>query len=56
MSFDIKNIILAGLRDNQFDGNAIRDPWENFSYFYEIRVADGQIKLRLFDFTLIGRA
>jgi hypothetical protein len=51
------------MSENQFDGSAIRDPWENISRFYETCTmcrSDGftnsQIKLRLFWITLIGRA
>lgn len=62
VAFDIKNTILAGLRKNQFDGNAIRHPCEHISHFYETctmcrpdGVTNGQIKLRLFNLTLIRR-
>ncbi|GAU10391.1 hypothetical protein TSUD_422810, partial [Trifolium subterraneum] len=63
VTFDIKNTVLSGLRDNQFDGSAIRDPWAHLERFYETCTmcrpegyTDSQIKLRLFGFTLIGRA
>ncbi|GAU41120.1 hypothetical protein TSUD_288100 [Trifolium subterraneum] len=63
VTFDIKNTVLTGLRDNQFDGSAIRDPWAHLERFYETCTmcrpegyTDSQIKLRLFGFTLIGRA
>lgn len=36
VSFDIKNIVIACLNDNEFDGNAIIDPWEHLTRFYEI--------------------
>ena len=32
-NFDIKNHVLSGLRDNPFDGNAVRDPWEHLALF-----------------------
>ncbi|KAK2410681.1 hypothetical protein QL285_046032 [Trifolium repens] len=63
VTFDIKNTVLSGLRENQFDGSAIRDPWAHLENFYETcnmcrpdGFTDSQIKLRLFGFTLIGRA
>ncbi|MCI36090.1 hypothetical protein A2U01_0057312, partial [Trifolium medium] len=28
VNFDIDGIVLAGLRENQFDGRANRDPWD----------------------------
>ncbi|KAK2436917.1 hypothetical protein QL285_021877 [Trifolium repens] len=63
VTFDIKNTVLSGLRENQFDGSAIRDPWAHLENFYETCTmchpdgfTDSQIKLRLFGFTLIGRA
>lgn len=55
--------MLSGLRDNSFDGNAIRDLWEHLAHFYETTsmyrttdVTEDQVKLRLFGFSLIGRA
>ncbi|PNX69921.1 hypothetical protein L195_g056985, partial [Trifolium pratense] len=54
VTFDIKNTVLTGLRDNQFDGSAIRDPWAHLERFYETCTmcrpdgyTDSQIKLRL---------
>lgn len=54
--------MLSGLRDNVFDGNAIRELREHFSRFYETpsiykptKVTEDQVKLRLFSFSLIGR-
>lgn len=35
LTFDIKNYVVSGLRENPFDGKAIRDPWENLDKFYE---------------------
>lgn len=32
-TFDIKNFILSSLRDDPFDGQAIRDPWEHLVKF-----------------------
>lgn len=61
-NFDIKNSMLSGLRDNPFDGNAIRDPWTHLVRFYETAsrckpdvVTNDQVKLQLFGFSLIGR-
>lgn len=34
LGFDIKNKVLVDLRENQFDVNVIRDPWEHFSHFF----------------------
>ncbi|CAL5203022.1 unnamed protein product [Lathyrus oleraceus] len=34
-NFDIKNYVLSELRDNLFDMNKIRDPWEHLARFYE---------------------
>lgn len=55
--------MLSGLRDNPFDGNAIKDPWEHLARFYEITlmcrptdITEEQVKLRFFGFSLIGRA
>lgn len=58
--FLYENTILVCLRDNSLVGNAIRDPREHLSCFYEtclICRQDGvidSIKLRLFGFTLTG--
>lgn len=53
-NFDIKHFVILGLRDNPFDGNAIRDPWAHLARFYETAsmcrldgVLDDQIKLQL---------
>lgn len=55
--------MLLGLRDNSFDGNEIRDPWEHLARFYETTsmcrptgVIEDQVKLRLFSFSLVERA
>lgn len=62
MTFDIKNSILKGLRDNLFDGQAICDPSEYLSKLYETcsmckpcdaDKTNDQVKLRLFGFSLI---
>lgn len=34
-NFDIKKIILSGLRETMFAENAIRDPWVHLACFYE---------------------
>ncbi|GAU44284.1 hypothetical protein TSUD_371840 [Trifolium subterraneum] len=31
VNFNIKSNVLAGLRENQFDGRANRDPWDHLS-------------------------
>lgn len=53
--------MLSYLRDNSFNRNATRDPWEHLARFYEttsicrpIDVIEDQVKLRLFSFSLIG--
>ncbi|MCI76161.1 hypothetical protein A2U01_0097430, partial [Trifolium medium] len=35
VNFDIKGNVLAGLRENQFDGRAKRDPWDHLTQFSE---------------------
>lgn len=57
VSFNIKNGVLASLRDRQFDGSAIRDPWGHLTSFYETcsicnigGVTESHIKLKLFGF------
>ncbi|MCI66580.1 hypothetical protein A2U01_0087838, partial [Trifolium medium] len=35
VNFDIKGNVLAGLRENQFDGRANRDPWDHLTQFSE---------------------
>ncbi|MCI61079.1 putative athila retroelement ORF1 protein, partial [Trifolium medium] len=35
INFDIKGNVLAGLRENQFDGRANRDPWDHLTQFSE---------------------
>jgi hypothetical protein len=62
--FDIKTTILNGLRDKQFEGTEAMSPHEHLSRFAETcefcvqpaTVTDAQKKLRLFLFTLTGRA
>ena len=60
---NIKNYVLSCLRDNSFDKNAIRDPWEHLARFYETtsmcrptNITEDQVKPSLFSFSLIGRA
>ncbi|PNX54981.1 hypothetical protein L195_g048604 [Trifolium pratense] len=33
VNFDIKGNDLAGLRENQFDGRANRDPWDHLTIY-----------------------
>ena len=64
VAFDIKTTVLNGLRDKQFDGAEGRSPHEHWSHFAETceycvppsTVTNDQKKLRLFAFTLTGRA
>ncbi|MCI93374.1 hypothetical protein A2U01_0114672, partial [Trifolium medium] len=35
VNFDIKGNVLAGLRENQLDGRANRDPWDHLTQFFE---------------------
>jgi hypothetical protein len=64
VAFDIKTTVLNGLRDKQFDGTEAMSPHEHLSRFAETcefcvqpaNVTDAQKKLRLFPFTLTGRA
>lgn len=34
-NFIIKSYVHLGLRENQFDGNVKKDPWEHLAQFYE---------------------
>lgn len=61
--FDIKNNVLSGLRDNPFDGNAIRDSWVHLARFHETfsmcratNVTGDQVNMRLLGFSLITRS
>lgn len=63
LTFDIKNFVLSGLREKSFDGNAIRDPCAHLAHFYETTsmckptdISEDHVKLRLFRFSLIGKA
>lgn len=63
VTFAIKNVVLVGLRDNQFDVSIIRDMWEHVIYFYETcslcnldGLTESRVKLRLFGFSLTRRA
>jgi len=64
VAFDIKTTVLNGLRDKQYDGTENMSPYEHLSRFAETcefcvpptTVTDSQKKLRLFPFTLTGRA
>lgn len=64
VAFDIKSTVLNGLRDKQFDGSETMSPHEHLSRFAETcefcvppaTVTESQKKLRLFPFTLTGRA
>jgi len=63
-AFDIKSIVLNRLRDKQFDGTENMSPHEHLSRFAETcefcvsptTVTNSQKKLRLFPFTLTGKA
>jgi len=63
-AFDIKSTVLNGLREKQFDGTENMSPHEHLSRFAETcefcvppaTVTDSQKKLRLFPFTLTGKA
>jgi len=35
VAFNVKNSILVGLRENQYDGGSLQDPYEHLSMFYE---------------------
>jgi len=64
VAFDIKTTVLNGLRDKQFDGAEGRSPHEHLSHFSETyefyvppaTVTNDEKKLRLFSFTITGRA
>lgn len=64
VAFDIKNSVLQGLRENRYEGRDTQCPHEHLSRFYETfqycvapgNITEDQKKLRLFAFTLIGRA
>lgn len=61
--FFIKNYMLSSLRDNQFDGDTNKDLWGHLAWLYETSsmympkdVTKNKVKLRLFSFSLTGRA
>jgi len=64
VAFDIKTSVQNGLKDRQFDGTDSMSPHEHMSNFAETyefcvppaTVAEDQNKLRLFAFTLTGKA
>jgi len=63
IAFNIKNSILVGLRENQYDGRSLQDSYEHLSIFYESclfccpdGVTEDQKKLQLFALTLTGKA
>ncbi|MCI41166.1 putative athila retroelement ORF1 protein, partial [Trifolium medium] len=64
VNFDIKGNVLVGLRENQFDGHANKDPWDHLTHFSETcqiqkvpeNVTDDQKRLHLFAFSLTGQA
>ncbi|GAU44803.1 hypothetical protein TSUD_291960 [Trifolium subterraneum] len=63
VSFDIKNTVLSALKENQFSGGESKCPNFHLSRFYEAcgytdptGVSESNKKLRLFPFSLIGRA
>lgn len=35
VTFDIKNFVLSGLKDNQVEGKAIKDHWEHLAKLHE---------------------
>jgi len=63
-AFDMKSTVLNGLREKQFDGTEAMSPHEHLSRFAKTcelcvlpaTITDSQKKLRLFPFTLTGRA
>jgi len=64
VAFDIKASVQNGLKERQFDGTETISPHEYLSHFAETcefcvplaNVTDDQKKLRLFPFTLTGKA
>jgi len=64
VAFYIKTFVQNGLKDRQFDGTVAISPHEHLSHFAETcefcvppaNVTESQKKLRLFPFTLTGRA
>lgn len=51
------------LIEKQFDGNTTGDPWEHLVWFYATTsmcqpkgIIEDQVKLKLFSFSLVGRA
>jgi len=62
--FDIKTYVQIGLKENLHDGKDTMSPHECLSHFFETcqfcilpaNVTEDQKKLRLFAFTLTGRA
>jgi len=64
VAFDIKSSVQPNLKENQFDGRDDKSPHEHPSHFHKTcqfcvppaHVTESQKKLRLFPFTLTGRA
>jgi len=64
VAFDVKSSVQQNLKENQYDGRDDRSPHEHLSHFHETcqfcvppaNVTESQKKLRLFLFTLTGRA
>ena len=64
VAFDIKTYVQQGLSNNQYEGREAQFPHEHLGNFYEpcqycvppAHVTEDKKKLRLFAFTLTGRA
>lgn len=63
MNFKTKYYMLSGPRDKKFEWNTTSDPWEHLARFYETTsmcqpedITENQVKLKLFNFSLVGRA
>ena len=63
VAFNIKSEILVDLRENQYDGGSLQNPYEHLSIFYESclfccsnGVTEDHKKLQLFDITLTETA
>ncbi|MCH89024.1 hypothetical protein A2U01_0009917 [Trifolium medium] len=63
VSFDIKNLVLNALKENQYSGAESQCPNLHLAHFYEVccytdppNVTESDKRLRLFKFSLTGRA
>lgn len=63
VNFNIKYFVLLDLNENKFNENVTYDPWEHLVWFYKAAsicqlkgIIEDKVKLKLFSFSLVGRA